>query len=175
MAKDFRSGGVPLIRIAGMRATLVTLDGCNFLEEQMVNEKWNHFRLERDDVVLSSSASLGKVAKVGTEAVGAIAYTGLIRFQPSSVVFDEYLIRFLSSSEFARQVDGHKRGAAISHFGPTHLRKMIVPVPPLLEQHRIVAKVDQLMALCDQLKTRLTQARRLNEQLASTLVEQAVA
>jgi type I restriction enzyme S subunit len=48
-------------------------------------------------------------------------------------------------------------------------------LPPLFEQHRIVAKADQLMALCDQLKTRLTQARQLNEQLASTLVEQAVA
>ena len=34
---------------------------------------------------------------------------------------------------------------------------------------------DQLMALCDQLKTLLTQAREFNEQLASTLVEQAVA
>ena len=51
----------------------------------------------------------------------------------------------------------------------------IVCLPPLPEQHRIVAKIDQLMALCDQLKTRLTQARQLNEQLASTLVEQAVA
>lgn len=50
-----------------------------------------------------------------------------------------------------------------------------IPVPPLLEQHRIVAKVDQLMALCDQLKSRLAQARQLHEQLASTLVEQAVA
>ncbi|WP_226930312.1 restriction endonuclease subunit S [Stutzerimonas chloritidismutans] len=50
-----------------------------------------------------------------------------------------------------------------------------VPIPPIAEQHRIVAKVDQLMALCDQLKTRLTQARQLNEQLATALVEQAVA
>lgn len=48
-------------------------------------------------------------------------------------------------------------------------------LPPEAEQHRIVAKVDQLMALCDQLKTRLTQARQLNEQLATALVEQAVA
>lgn len=50
-----------------------------------------------------------------------------------------------------------------------------VPIPPLAEQHRIVAKVDQLTAICDQLKNRLTQARRLNEQLATALVEQAVA
>lgn len=48
-------------------------------------------------------------------------------------------------------------------------------LPPEAEQHRIVAKVDQLMALCDQLKARLAQARQLNEQLATALVEQAVA
>lgn len=51
----------------------------------------------------------------------------------------------------------------------------IVCLPPLPEQHRIVAKVDQLMALCDQLKARLSQARQLNEQLASTLVERSLA
>lgn len=50
-----------------------------------------------------------------------------------------------------------------------------VPIPPLAEQRRIVAKVDQLMALCDQLKNRLTKARQLNEQLTTSLVEQAVA
>ena len=55
------------------------------------------------------------------------------------------------------------------------LTGFVLPIPPLPEQHRIVAKVDQLMALCDQLKTRLTQARQLNEQLATALVEQAVA
>lgn len=50
----------------------------------------------------------------------------------------------------------------------------IVSLPPLAEQHRIVAKVVQLMTLCDQLKTRLTHVRQLNEQLASTLVERAL-
>ncbi|WP_397459638.1 restriction endonuclease subunit S [Pseudomonas asplenii] len=50
----------------------------------------------------------------------------------------------------------------------------IVSLPPLAEQHRIVTKIAQLMTLCDQLKTRLTQARQLNEELASTLVERAL-
>jgi type I restriction enzyme S subunit len=52
---------------------------------------------------------------------------------------------------------------------------IVLAIPPLAEQHRIVAKVDQLMALCEQLKTQLSQAHQLNQQLASTLVEQAVA
>ncbi len=52
---------------------------------------------------------------------------------------------------------------------------IVIAIPPLAEQHRIVAKVDQLMALCDQLKARLSQARQVHEQLANALVEQAVA
>ena len=50
-----------------------------------------------------------------------------------------------------------------------------VLLPPLAEQHRIVAKVDQLMTLCDQLRARLNQARQVHEQLATALIEQAVA
>jgi type I restriction enzyme S subunit len=68
-----------------------------------------------------------------------------------------------------------KQTTNLASINMTQLRACAFPLPPLTEQHRIVAKVDQLMALCDQLKARLTQARRLNEQLTSTLVEQAVA
>lgn len=175
MAKDFRAEGVPLIRISGVHGALVTLDGCNFLDEDMVAKKWNHFRLELNDIILSASASLGKVSKVGAETVGCVAYTGLIRFRPLKSVFDEYLIRFLGSREFARQIDDSKRGAAILHFGPTHLKGMIVPVPPLAEQHRIVARVDELMSLCEQLKSRLIDAQATQLQLADALTEQALA
>lgn len=175
MAKDFRDAGIPLVRISGMHGRIVSLDGCNFLDEDMVAKKWNHFRLEEDDIILSSSASLGKVSKVGRDAIGSIAYTGLIRFKPFKSIFDEYLIRFLGSSEFARQIDGSKRGAAILHFGPTHLRGMMMPVPPLAEQHRIVAKIDELMALCDQIQSRLKEAQAIQLRLADAMSEQALA
>ncbi|MCY1373032.1 hypothetical protein D9M69_602820 [compost metagenome] len=62
----------------------------------------------------------------------------------------------------------------VKHTSPGKIGTVFFPLPPLAEQHRIVARVDQLIALCDQLKTRLSQARRLNEQLASTLVGQAM-
>lgn len=55
------------------------------------------------------------------------------------------------------------------------LLKMPIAVPPLAEQHRIVAKLDQLIGLCGQLKTRVNRAQQLKAQLASTLVEHALA
>jgi len=66
-------------------------------------------------------------------------------------------------------------GGAQPNLNLGKIKESVIPLPPLAEQHRIVAKVDQLMALCDQLKARLNQARQVHEQLAGALVEQAVA
>lgn len=49
------------------------------------------------------------------------------------------------------------------------------PIPPLAEQHRIVAKVDELMALCDTLKARLAEAQTTQIRLADAIFERAVA
>ncbi|MFJ2388306.1 restriction endonuclease subunit S [Pseudomonas koreensis] len=65
-------------------------------------------------------------------------------------------------------------GGAQPNLNLGKIKETVLPLPPVIEQHRIVAKLDQLMTLCDQLKARLTQARQLNEQLASTLVERAL-
>ncbi len=51
---------------------------------------------------------------------------------------------------------------------------LVVGLPPLEEQRRIVAKVDELMALCEQMKTRLTVVNQLQQKLADVMVEQAV-
>ena len=55
------------------------------------------------------------------------------------------------------------------------LNKLPILLPPSAEQHRIVAKVDELMALCDILKERLHDAQTTQVQLADVIVEQAVA
>ncbi len=44
-------------------------------------------------------------------------------------------------------------------------------VPPLAEQHRIVAKVDELMTLCDELETRLARAKSLRERFAESVMQ----
>lgn len=51
---------------------------------------------------------------------------------------------------------------------------IVVPLPPLEEQQRIVQKVDELMALCDRLKARLAEVGELRVQLAETIVEDGV-
>jgi type I restriction enzyme S subunit len=54
------------------------------------------------------------------------------------------------------------------------IEPLIFTLPPLEEQYRIVAKVDELMGLCDQLKARLSDAQTTQLHLTDAIVEQAV-
>ncbi len=55
------------------------------------------------------------------------------------------------------------------------LKNLVFPLPPLAEQHRIVAKVNELFTVCDALKERLNEAQTTQIHLADAIVEQAVA
>lgn len=151
LAKDFRESGIPLIRLSGMQSNVVSLDGCNYLDEKMVNDKWKHFKLDLNDIVISSSASMGKVAIVEASTVGCIPYTGLIRFKLFKGLLDKYFIYFMQSPDYINQIDAQKSGTTIKHYGPTHLKNMIIPIPPLEEQKRIVNKIDELFSIIDEL------------------------
>ena len=138
MAADFRSSGVPLIRLAGLRRDGSLLSGCNYLDPEMVDRRWSQFRLRRDDVLLSTSASLGEVAIVDESAVGAIPYTGLIGFRPKDDrVAASFIPLMLREKSFKDQIEAMGVGSVMKHFGPTHLRSMTVTLPPRLEQQAI--------------------------------------
>lgn len=150
MARDFRTEGVPLIRLAGLSPGADLLLKANFLDASMVAKKWSHFRVELGDVLLSTSASLGRVATVGPTAVGAVPYTGIIRMRPETDELDaSFLPWLLQSPHFAQQVEWMGVGSVMSHFGPSHLRQMTVLLPPLDEQRRIAAVLGAFDDLID--------------------------
>ena len=145
LAKDFHESGVPLLRLRNIETPSVQLGGCNFLDADLVAKRWRHFGLAEGDLLISTSASLGRVSVVGPAAVGAIAYTGIIRFRSSSArLHHKYLRAFLSSASFVEQAERMATGSVIRHFGPSHLRQMAIALPPLNEQLRIAEIFDAL-------------------------------
>ncbi|ATY13541.1 restriction endonuclease subunit S [Amycolatopsis sp. AA4] len=149
MAADFRDGGVPLIRLAGLKLGANLLNGCNYLDPAKVEQKWKQFRLRKGDVLLSTSASLGEVATVVDEGVGAVPYTGIICFRPRDCRVDPRFIQhMLRTPSFKNQIEAMGVGSVMKHFGPSHLRSMTVSYPGVRTQRAIA---DVLGALDDKI------------------------
>jgi type I restriction enzyme S subunit len=55
------------------------------------------------------------------------------------------------------------------------IREMPIPLPPVVEQHRIVAKVEELMSLCDRLEAQLTTAQTESRHLLEAVLHEALA
>jgi type I restriction enzyme S subunit len=85
-----------------------------------------------------------------------------------------YLRWYLKSPYFISYADGSTYGMNLPRLGTDSAREALFAFPPLIEQSRIVAKVDELMALCDSLEAQQQARRKLQNNLRlSTL--QAVA
>ncbi|OMG62215.1 hypothetical protein AUR59_018670 [Stutzerimonas balearica] len=175
MAVDFRDEGVPLVRISGVQGRWVTLEGCNYLEPSKVKEKWAHFRLDKGDLIISGSASMGLVSEVGEDAAGAVAYTGLIRLKPrANVSIRDFIRSVVGSYQFHAQIDLLKAGSTIQHFGPTHLSQMKVVLPPVNEQAQIAAYVDTISVQFDELLGEAENTNALLQERRSALISAAV-
>jgi type I restriction enzyme S subunit len=88
---------------------------------------------------------------------------------------DQFLFRYIQSPIVQSEIESMASGTTNQiELNTSTVIAHLLPLPPLAEQHRIVAKVDALMVLCDQLKTRIQQASQHQQQLADVLVAQAL-
>ncbi|PHQ27595.1 restriction endonuclease [Marinobacter guineae] len=143
----------------------------------ITREKYDSLRsgkIEPTDLVYClRGATFGKTAFVTPYEEGAIA-SSLMIIRPYLPAMRSYIYRYLTSPFGRSQIFRFDNGSAQPNLSANSVMMYAFPLPPLEEQHRIVQKVDELMALCDQLKGRLNQANETRCQLAETIVEQGL-
>ena len=99
-------------------------------------------------------------------------HIGILR--PSTLIDVNFLARAMESRFAFDQATAYATGIAQKTVPLSGLRKLSVPLPPLAEQHRIVAKVDGLMALCDRLEANLATADDTRSRLLEALLAEAL-
>ncbi|SDQ58415.1 type I restriction enzyme, S subunit [Pseudomonas sp. UC 17F4] len=99
----------------------------------------------------------------------------IIRFHPVELgIYGRFIALCLNAGETAKYLEQAKSGMAASqvNISQEKLRMAPIPLAPLLEQHRIVEKVDQLINLCDTLKQRINVARSKQTELLNAVMAQ---
>ena len=162
---------VRLLRITDIQDNSVdwfSVPGCEIGEKALPQ-----FKLEKGDILVArTGGTIGKSFLVQDVPVAVVFASYLIRVQGSHEIYDRYLKLFLESPIYWIQLHDGSKGAGQPNVNGQTLGKMLVPLPPLAEQHRIVAKVDVLMALCDRLEAALGTADTTRLRLLDALLHE---
>lgn len=166
--------GVPFVRIADLSLA----DPAPLPEKAIsphIDAQFPRTRLRGGEILMGVVGSVGKLGIAPASWAGANIARAVCRIVPSRLLCKDFIVVLLQSKFMQDNFRDDARTLAQPTLNIKLIRQAPTPIPPLAEQHRIVAKVDQLMALCDTLKAGLTEAADTQRHLADAIVEQAAA
>ena len=172
-ADEYCATGIPTIRTTDM-----TVDGRIVLRDpprvSVPVDRLDDFKCEKGDLLITRTGSIGTMAVFGGgyEAIPS-AYLIRLRFSASTRV--DYIHVVLRSPYGQAALGLNTTKVAQPNINAKNLSAILIPLPPLAEQNRIVTKVEELMLLCDQLETQLKTIQTENRRLLESVLHEALA
>ncbi|MCU8007322.1 restriction endonuclease subunit S [Shewanella sp. SM87] len=171
--RDYIENGVPLINPSHMINSKIKEDLAITVNKDKANEL-SSYKLFENDIVMARRGEMGRCALVTKREEGWLCGTGSFVLRFNHILSREYILLMFKTNYVFKYLCGESIGTTMTNLNHSILNKMPLLLPSVAEQHRIVAKVDELMALCDQLKVRLADAQITQLHLTDAIVEQAV-
>jgi len=165
----YQSTGFPLVTSKNLSSGQLNLDNVKFISRQDHEKICQRSKVDKGDILFAMIGSIGNAALVDIEPEFSIKNVALFKYYNAEYSCPSFLLRFLSFAE--QQFKAESSGAVQSFVSLGKLRSFLIALPPLPEQHRIVAKVDELMALCDTLEQQQEDSIQAHETLVEALLE----
>lgn len=165
---DVADTGIPVLRSNNIQDGKLDLSDLKRVDVQVKES----VLVQEGDLLIcarnGSKALVGKTALITnlSEPMAFGAFMAIFRSR-----FNQYLLSFINSPLFRKMID-EVNTMTINQITQDNLRSTLCPLPPLPEQLRIVAKIDQLMMLCNTLEQRIDVANRKQTELLDAVMAQ---
>lgn len=154
---QYTTEGVKLLNVANLvdgKVDLSTSD--RYISEEEAYGKYKHFLCNEGDFVIASSGIKveyidKKMGFIDKSMLPLCMNTSTIRFR----VLDEnqlrirYFMYYLKSQHFKGQLFRYITGSAQLNYGPSHLKKMVMPLIDLVKQDEIIACMDKIQSIIE--------------------------
>jgi type I restriction enzyme S subunit len=167
--------GVAFLTIGNVTTGTLDFTGCRLVPEAYFTSLAPYRTPAKGDILYTVvGATYGRPALVETDRAFCVQRHIAI-LKPANGMSLRFLLLLLASPLLYGQATRSTTGTAQPTIALRPLRNFLAPIPPLAEQHRIVAKVDALMALCDRLEASLAATADTRRRLLDALLADALA
>lgn len=161
---QFTSRGIKVINVTNLENGYLNLERTDrHISLEEFHKMYEHFEIDANDIVVASSGnSYGKVAVVRNQDLPLLMNTSVIRFKPLKELDYNFLLTFLKSNQFKNQIDLLITGGAQPNFGPAHLNKIAINLPPNKDEQIAIATIlSDMDAEIAALETKLEKYRKV--------------
>jgi len=138
------------IRVSDMKDNTVSTDNLQYVPEDIF-PSISRYIIKKEDVYITVAGTIGRVGKIPPELDGANLTENADRLI-FSLINQDWLIKCLESNIVQTQITDVTTKVGQPKLAILRIQTLLIPLPPLAEQHRIVAKIEQLMKEIDKLK-----------------------
>ena len=149
---DYVESGIPFFGAKDIDGEMMSFQNVRFISQQKYDELGNG-KLVDGDIICLLRGSVGKTAKFEANEqfdTGFICAQMLIIRLLDKSLFG-YISSYFKSHDYTNYVESKVTGTAVRQMPAKEMGNLLIPIPPLAEQKRIVAKIEELMQYCDKL------------------------
>jgi type I restriction enzyme S subunit len=174
MLDKAKNRGIPRRYLRNVNVRWFDFDLSDLFEMNLEDSELDEFSLRNGDVLICEGGEPGRSAVWDERETGVYFQKAIHRVRLLGSIVPVYFVRALYQAASSGRLEQFFTGVTIKHFTGKGLARYIFPLPPLPEQHRVVMKVDELMALCDELETRLTITATARRQLLEATLHETL-
>lgn len=155
---DYKLEGIPILRLQNIGKGFFIEKAIKFINEEKAEELKYHSFITGDLALAKLGIPIGKTCIIPEHLKSGIITADIVRIRPDKNLIDyNFLEYFLNTDLSVNQLTGNISGATRPRVNLSDVRNIEVPLPPLPEQQRIVAILDEAFAVIDQAKANAEQ------------------
>jgi type I restriction enzyme, S subunit len=161
--------GIPIIRTSNIRNGAFRLEDLRYVTQETYEFWSRRCPPEPGDIMFTREAPMGEAAIIPSGAKYCLGQRTMLIRPMHDFIAKEYLLLTLTEPHLLERAAPAAIGSTVKHLRVRDVEQLTIPIPPLAEQRRIVARVDQLRHLCAELRQRLGASRDTQARLADAL------
>ena len=164
---QYKLSGIQLLTVTNILEGSIDLDKSRkYISEKEYEAKYMHFQLNKGDIICAcSGGSWGKSALVEFQDIKIILNTSTLRLRFFNDKADNQFLYHLTKSDFFKLQLQNQLSGIQPNFGYAHYSKILMPLPPLKEQHRIVSKIEELLPFLNLYESSQNKLDTLNQEI----------